>query len=233
MKGEAIRFLRSNTHAPTFTNTIRIFKKYLLCTKHPKDFVNRILNEITHDLRPNYIPSLSPSPSLNPCPSSNPNPSPSSNPSPSLNPRPPPRLITIYSPHYVHLNSLLTKYWHFISDDPSLSTLFPSPPQDCYRRNPTISSTLAKAALPGHPPPPDETTPINIKAIKSRTHKCTNPHCKACPNALGKRILYSTVSRTPYTFTESFTCMDTSLIYCIVCAKCDKMYIGLTSQSIR
>ena len=54
VKGEAIRFLRSNTHAPTFTNTIRIFKKHLLRRKYPKDFVNRILDEITHDLRPNY-----------------------------------------------------------------------------------------------------------------------------------------------------------------------------------
>ena len=125
-------------------------------------------------------------------------PSPSLNPCPSLNPRPPPRLITTYSPHYVHLNSLLTKHWHLISDDPFLSTLFPSPPQVCYRRNPTLSSTLVKAALPGHPPPPGETTPINIKTIKSRTHKCTNPHCKACPNALGKRILYSSVQNTVY-----------------------------------
>ena len=72
--------------------------------------MNRILDEITHDLRPNYIPSLSPSPSpsLNPSPSPslNPSPNPSLNPSPnpslnpslnpcpSLNPRPPP------SPHH-------------------------------------------------------------------------------------------------------------------------------------
>ena len=78
-----------------------------------------------------------------------------------------------YPPHYVHLNSLLTKHWHLISDDPFLSTLFPSPPQVCYRRNPTISNTLVKAALPGHPPPPGETTPINIKTIKSRTQTLT------------------------------------------------------------
>ena len=66
-----------------------------------------------------------------------------------------------------------------------------------------------------------------IHTIVSRITKCTSPHCKACPNALGRCILYSTVSRTPYTFSEPFTCTDTSLIYC------DKMYIGLTSQSIR
>ena len=95
-----------------------------------------------------------------------------------------------------------------------------------------LDNTLVKAALPGHPSPPGETTPINIKAIKSRTHKYTNPHCKVCPNALGKRISCIPQCREHRIPSQS-PCMDTSLIYCILCAKCDKMYIGLTSQSIR
>ena len=217
VKGEVIRFLRSNTHAPTFTNTICIFKKHLLHRKYPEDFIDRFLNRITHDLRPTYIPTLNPSP----------------NPSPSPSPRLPPRLITTYSPHYVHLNSLLTKHWQLISEDPTLSTLFPSPPQVCYRGNPTLSCSLVRAALPGPSPPQYKVVPITINTIVSRSTKCTSPYCKACTNALGRCILYSTVSRTPYTFSEPFTCTDTSLIYCILCSKCDKMYIGLTSQSIR
>ena len=191
MKGEAIRFLCSNTHAPTFTNTICIFKKYLL---HRKDFIDRILNRLTHDLRPNYIPILNPSP----------------NPSPSPSPRLPPCLITTYSPHYVHLNSLLTKHWQLISEDPTLSTLFPSPPQVCYRGNPTLSCSWVRAALPGPSPPQYKVVPITINTIVSRITKCTSPHCKACPRALGRCILYSTVSRTPYTFSESFTCRHIS-----------------------
>ena len=43
----------------------------------------------------------------------------------------------------------------------------------------------------------------------------------------------SAVSKAPYTFHETFTCADTSLIYCIVCSKCEKLYIGLTSNSRR
>ena len=38
---------------------------------------------------------------------------------------------------------------------------------------------------------------------------------------------------TPYTFHETFTCTDTSLIYCSVCNKCGQLYIGLTSNSLR
>ena len=187
---------------------------YLRSTFYTGNTPKTSLNRITHDLRPNYIPTLNPS----------------HNPSPRHSPRPPPRLITTYSPHYVHL---LTKHWQLISEDPTLSTLFPSPPQVCYRGNPTLSCSLVRATLPGPSPPQYKVVPITINAIVSRITKCTSPHCKACPNALGRCILYSTVSRTPYTFSESFTCTDTSPIYCILCSKCDKMYIGLTSQSIR
>ena len=214
MKGEAIRFLRSNTHAPTFTNTICIFKKHLLHRKYPKDFVDRILNRITHDLRPTYIPTLNPSP----------------NPSPSPSPRPPPRLITTYSPHYVHLNSLLTKHWQLISEDPTLSTLFPSPPQVCYRGNPTLSCSLVRAALPGPPPPQYKvvsipSTPLYHAFLSVPAHIATKCFGKMHP------VLHG-VPNTLH-FSEPFTCTDTSLIYCILCSKCDKMYIGLTSQSIR
>ena len=68
VKGEAIRFLRSNTDAHTYYNTLRTFRNHLLNRKYPKDFVDRTLNNITHDLRASYIPSLTPSPSPSPSP---------------------------------------------------------------------------------------------------------------------------------------------------------------------
>ena len=63
VKGEAIRFLHSNTHAPTYHATLRKFRQHLLLRNYPRDFVDRILGRITYDLRASYIPSLSPSPS--------------------------------------------------------------------------------------------------------------------------------------------------------------------------
>ena len=60
--------------------------------------------------------------------------------------------------------------------------------------------------------------------------KCTDG---CCPKAEGRHILFSTVSNTPYAFHETFICTDTSLIYCIVCGKCGKLYIGLTSNSLK
>ena len=32
--------------------------------------------------------------------------------------------------------------------------------------------------------------------------------------------------------TDTFTCKSTSLIYCIICSKCSKMYVGQTSKSL-
>ena len=126
MKGEAIRFLRSNTDARTYYSTLHTFREHLLLRNYPRDFVDRILDSITHDLREAYIPSLSPSPSHTPLPNI-------------------PRLVTTYSPHY--------KHWSLVQNDPSLSTLLPNPPQICYRRNPTLADSLVKSSLPGshHP----------------------------------------------------------------------------------
>ena len=110
MKGEAIRFLRSNTDPHTYNKTINKFREHLFLRNYPKNFVDRILANVTHSLRASYIPtltpSLTPSPTLNPTlnPSSNPSPSPSPSPKPSPSPNPSsstiiPRLVTTYTPH--------------------------------------------------------------------------------------------------------------------------------------
>ena len=194
VKGEAIRFLRSNTDAHTYYSTLHTFREHLLLRGYPKDFIDR---NLTHDLRASYIPDLTPSPS------------PSPTPSPYI-----PRLVTTYSPHYTSLLHLLNKHWSIVQNDPSLSTLFPAHPQLCYRRNPTLAGSLVKASLPGsHRPAKGQVPPIPISRLGSRMVRCTDKRCKVCPKAEGRRVLFSTVS-TPYTFHEVFTCADTSLIYC-------------------
>ena len=116
----------------------------------------------------------------------------------------------------------------------SLSLLFPSPPQLSYRRNPTLRDSLVRASLPGSSrPPTGQVPPIPINRLEPRMIKCADGRCKVCPKAEGRRILFSTVSNTPYAFHETFTCTDTSLIYWIVCDKCGKLYIGLTSNSLK
>ena len=114
VKGEAIRFLRSNTDAHTYYSTLHKFREHLFLRNYPMDFIDRNLAGITHDLRASYIPSLPPSPI----------PIPSTSPSPCPTPPPPPpnipRLVTTYSPHYTSLLHL-KKHWSLVQNDPSLS----------------------------------------------------------------------------------------------------------------
>ena len=139
--------MRSNkvyipTHTHPLTMQRRKFRQHLLLRNYPRDFVDRIL-AITYDLRASYIPSLSPSNS------------PSHSPNPSLPPSPTiPRLVTTYSPHYTSLHALLNKHWTLILEDPSLSSIFPGPPQLSFRKNPTLADSLVKASLPGSLSPP-------------------------------------------------------------------------------
>ena len=140
-------------------------------------------------------------------------------------------LVTTYSPHYTSLAHLLHKHWSLIQNDPSLSTIFPSLPQLSFRRNPTLADSLVRASVSGsRRPPTGQVPPIPIPRLDSRIVRCADKRCKICPRAEGRRVLFSTVSNTPYTFHETFTCTDTSLIYCIICSKCGKLYIGLTSN---
>ena len=144
VKGEAIRFLRSNTDEHTFYSIIHKFRDHLLLRNYPQDFVDRILHNITYDLRASYSPSLKPSPS----PASD-----------SIVPR----LITAHSPYYTSLPALVRKHWSLIQNDPSLSTLFPTPPQLCFRKNATFADSLVKASLLGSSrPTPGQVPPIPI-----------------------------------------------------------------------
>ena len=145
-----------------------------------------------------------------------------------------PRLVTTYSPHYTSLLTSLRKHWYLVQNDPLLSALFPTPPQLCFRRNPTLADSLMKASLPGsHRPPQGQVPPIPIPRLDSRMVRCADNRCKVCTKIEGRRVLFSMVSNTPYTFHETFTCTDTCLIYCILCNKCGKLYIGLTSNSLK
>ena len=61
VKGEAIRFLRFSTDAHTYYSTLHTFRDHLLHRNYPRDFIGRLVDGITHDLRVSCIPNLTPS----------------------------------------------------------------------------------------------------------------------------------------------------------------------------
>ena len=47
--------------------------------------------------------------------------------------------------------------------------------------------------------------PLFSYRLDSRMVRSADKRCKLCPKAKGRRVLFSTVSNTPYTFHETFT----------------------------
>ena len=243
VKGEAIRFLRSNTHAPTIRRIKNKFRTHLMLRGYPTKFVDPILKKNTHNLRSNYLPTYSPSPSPSPSPSLPPNSNPSPSPRLPLNPSPSPslppnpslnlHLITTYSPHYIDLREFLNKNWHIIVSDPILTRIFPLPPQLCYRKNTPVKKMLVRTALLGPHPPSSTELPLIITPMHPCTPSCLHSQCQLCSQIIHRRILYSAHTHHPFPLTVSnITCTHSNIIYCLICIKCNKMYVGQTSLNL-
>ena len=177
--------------------------------------ISRLIN-IKHNLTASYILSLTHTPSPIPLPNV-------------------PRLVTTYSPHYTSLLASQRKHWYLVQNDPLLSALFPTHPSSALEETPPLQTHLWRH------PSLDPTAPhkvryplFSIPRLDSRMVRCATKCYKVYPKAKGKDMsFFSMVSNTSYTFHETFTCTDTCLIYCILCNKCGKLYIGLTSNSLK
>ena len=146
VKGEAIRFLRSNSSQDNYERTISTFRHHLLCRRYPKSFVDPLLSTVPYSLRNNYIQPL-PTPNLNLSSILSTTPNPIT-----------PRFITPYSPSLTHLYQTLTHHWDLISKDRNLTQLF-STPQLCFRREKAVSNHLVSARHSEDPLPLQPTFP--------------------------------------------------------------------------
>ena len=98
---------------------------------------------------------------------------------------------------------------------PKLNT-FPLPPPISFKRDKNIGTFLVRSAFNSHNQP--------------RTFKCKRTRCKTCP------FISNTVTKIPgrnrsAKITDHFTCISVSVIYCITCTLCKKIYIGETGRT--
>ena len=92
---------------------------------------------------------------------------------------------------------------------------------------------LVRAALPGPLLPSSTELPLIITPIHPRTPTCSHSHCQLCPKIIHHRILYSACSHQPFHLTDSdITCTYSNVVYCFICIKCNKMYVGQTSLNL-
>ena len=128
----------------------------------------------------------------------------------------------------------MRQFWNIVSEDATLGSIFPNPPQICYRKNPSIGSKVVAAALSNTPLTVEaQAAPVDVVNIDKRVKKCSHYQCQVCPNILSKHVIYSTTTHTKYTLHQHITCTDSNVVYCLLCSLCNKMYIGQTSKNLR
>ena len=93
---------------------------------------------------------------------------------------------------------------------------------------------LVRAAFPGPPLSSSTELPLIITPIHPCTLICLHSQCQLCPKISVWRILYSACTHQPFPLTGShITCTHSNVIYCLLCIKCNKMYVGQTSLNLR
>ena len=213
VKGEAIRFLRTNSDPTNFEHTLSTFRHHLLARNFPKNLVDPILATVPFSARPQYVQPLNP----------NPNPIPNS--------KTIPRFITPYSPYLNTLRQVLTDNWELISKDEQLCQLFEEP-QLCYKKNTSISNLIVRATTTGPYPSIITDLPLEIPCLHPRIKPCNNARCRTCPNILPYSAIHSSLGKH-FHLPKNITCSSTNIIYAIVCKKCTKTYVGQTSLTLR
>ena len=79
---------------------------------------------------------------------------------------------------------------------------------------------LVHSRLPGN----------NIAIKQGGTSSCRRPRCKTCGIVTSKDMLVGPTGS--WRVQDTFTCTSTNLVYCLMCNKCEKLYIGETKRRL-
>ena len=82
-------------------------------------------------------------------------------------------------------------------------------------------------------PPLNTQLPHVMHQFSELWHVQFNWICPLVPKIVSYNVIHSSITHQPFYDTDIFPCkVDTSLIYCIICSKCSKMYVGQTLKSL-
>ena len=218
IQGETIRYVRTNTTDETYTTTLHKFKQCLHKRGYPDTLICKITTHIKYSNRQRYLQCARPphstlSPPVYKC-----------LPPPQFQllkqitlttfkqlHLPTPRFITLRHPT---LHNMLVR-----AKPVPLDTQLVDIATQFYNRTPVTHTEAAKL-----PPPLHSTT---------STTPCRHPRCSTCSTHLNcQPTVSSSRTRKTYHIRYSFTCTSSNLIYLITCTKCNKQYVGLTTQQL-
>ena len=131
--------------------------------------------------------------------------------------------VITYHPSLPSISSIINKHWHILTSNQSTRETFTTPPFVAYRQPPNLKKMIVKANL------------------KTKT-KDTDPGlCKPCNNCRmcnfmiknNEHKIINKLNDKSYPLIGQLTCKTRNIIYAIVCARCNKLYIGETKRELR
>ena len=222
IKGECIRYIKTNSTKESYKATVFNFKKRLLQRGYPAILVEKTVRTVNYRDRQNYLTS-------------------------SRRGKPtkatPPLYKLVPPPHFNYLKQLV------IQDFSKLKLMSP---RFIHLRQPTLRNRLVRAQINltdsqlvdltlalNHE---EETSPPKMLVKLPTLRPCRNiittckSKCVTCKVHLNTSPTFKSnypLNQTQYRIRHSFSCHSTYVVYLITCSKCKKQYIGCTTSALR
>lgn len=125
-------------------------------------------------------------------------------------------LILTYHPTNITVKDVILKHYNILTEDDHTSTLFTKPPMLSWRRDSNLKDLLVHSELK------DGKTP--------GSKPCGRRRCQTCKHISDVTKIGG--PRGDFFVNETFTCTSMNVVYCIVCKKCNKIYVGETLRKL-
>ena len=121
-----------------------------------------------------------------------------------------------YHPQNLAIKNVILKNFTILRNDPETQQMFSLPPFILFKRDKHLANFLVRSAFKFDNQPGSFT--------------CKRTRCKTCP-FVSNTVKISRPNRS-VKVTDHFTCIPTSVIYCITCTLCKKIYIRETGRRL-
>ena len=219
IKGETIRYIRTNTSYDTYNTTLHKFKQRLLKRGYPKQLITKLTATVQYNKRQQYLLQHTTT---------------------QHNIVRPPLYKCLPPTNFQLLKQLTLQIYNNLRlPSPRFITL----------RHKTLRNILVRAKLEpseeqlvdiailldSEMPTPhvDAATLPQLKAPSTKTISCRHPRCLTCSIHLNLQPTFkSSHTNLVYQIRHSFSCTSSNLIYLITCKRCNKQYVGLTTKQL-
>ena len=219
IRGECIRFARTNSLKETFDATVHLFKKRYRKRDYPTAFITKATNLVKYQKRQQYL-------------------------SQAQHPRPtcsPPIFKSLPPSQFIHLKQLILQDYaklrfttpRFIAlKHPTLQNILVRAkviPTDDQFLDTTLHLSVSSSTV--------HTAATALPKLKYRPPpitRCRHPKCSTCTHHLLLTPTFkgSHKNSNTYCVRRQLSCTTSNIVYLITCKKCKKQYVGQTTKQL-